>query len=93
MFNYVVPRVGATLIQIQWLLLEGVDTRSVDVTNVSHIAIPPTATVFYGNKMTPSPRKSLTSSIPAPTKPRQHDAHIRAYRRHEAAKHEAATME
>ena len=67
--------------------------RRINVTTVSHIGIPPTATVFYGNKMTPSPRKPSDSSIPAPTKPRQHDAHVRAYRKHEAAKHEAATME
>ena len=87
------PRIGATLIQICWLLLEGIDTRSTDVTNVSHIAIPPTAAVFYGNKTAPSPRKSSTSSIPVPTKPRQHDAHVKAYRKHEAAKRETATME
>ena len=93
MFNYVMPRVGTTLIQIRWLLLEGVDTHSIDVTNVSHIAILPIAAVFYGNKTTASPRKSSTSSIPAPTKPRQYDAHVRAYRKHEAAKHEVATTE
>ena len=93
MFNYVVPRVGATLTQIRWLLLKGVDTRSIDMTNVSHIGIPPTTAVFYSNKTTPSPRKSLDSSIPTPTKPRQYDAHVRAYRKHEAAKHKAATTE
>ena len=93
MFNYVVPRVGATLTQIRWLLLEGVDTRHINVTDVSHIGIPPTAAIFYGNKTTASPRKPSNSSIPVPTKPRQHDAHVRAYKKHEAAKHKAATTE
>ena len=93
MFNYVMPRVGAKLIQIRWLFLEGVNTCRINVTTMSHIGIPPTAAVFYGNKTTSSPRKLSTSSIPAPTRPHQYDAHIRAYRKHEAAKHEAATTE
>ena len=93
MFNYVMPQVSVTLIQIHWLLLEGVDTHQIDVTTVSHIGILPTTAIFYSNKMTPSPRKLSNSSIPAPTQPRQHDTHVQAYRKHKAAKHKAAMME
>ena len=84
MFEYIIPRVHATLIQVQWLVLEGIDVRHIDVMETSRIALPPVATSSKTNSATPRQRQSSESRIPIPTTPWQHDAHVRAYRRHVA---------
>ena len=76
-----------TLTQVRWLFLDGIDVRHIevtDVTKVSHVPPPPMAAVFFRNKISSTPRRPTDSKIPAPAKPRQHDAHVRAYRRHVA---------
>ena len=83
MFNYIVPYVAATLIQVQWLFLKDLDIQHInvtDVTTVSRVLPPLTAAVFFGNKTGSTPHRPTDSKIPAPTQPRQYDAHVRAYR-------------
>ena len=96
MFNFILPYATATLTQVHWLFLDGIDVHHIeitDVTKVSHVPLPPTAAVFFGNKTGSTPRQPTDSKIPAPTKPRQHDAHVRAYRQHVAATTRVAQQE
>ena len=84
MFEYIIQPVHATLIQVRWLVLEGVDVRHIDVTKTSRIALPPVATSSETNSATPWQRPPSKSRIPTPMTPRQYDAHVRAYRRYVA---------
>ena len=96
MFNYIVPYVTVTLIQVRWLFLKDLDVRHIDVTDVTTIScvlLPPMAAVFFGKKTGATSCHPTNSKIPAPTKPRQHDTHVRVYRRHVAATTRVAQQE
>ena len=88
MFNYILPYAAATLTQVCWLFLDGIDVHHIDVMDVMTITcvvLPHTAAVFFGNKTTSTPHHTTDSCIPAPTQPQQHDTHVRAYRQHVVA--------
>ena len=88
MFNFILPYTAATLTQVRWLFLNGIDIHHIDVTDVTTVSCvlsPLTVAVFFGNKLGSTPHHMTDSKIPTPTQPQQHDTHIRAYWQHVAA--------